>query len=124
MLTIIRNGYASRKKAVSLNYSKFKHSLAGIFEKNGFISKVGVSGRTPSTKKIDIELKYGENGEPAIEKIEKVSKSSRRVYVKSAKTGSVRQGFGILIVSTSKGLMTGSEAKKQKLGGEIICKVY
>lgn len=124
MLTSIRNAQAVGKKTVTVGFSKMKYALAEILKKEGFLHAIHQTGRTVSDKKIEIELLYDEKNNPAISAIKRISKSSQRIYTKSSRIRRIRQGFGIAILSTSKGLMTNKEARKQKLGGEIICEVY
>ena len=121
MLTRIRNASMVDKEEVVFPFSKIKFAIAQILKEEGYILKV---------KKIDnkfveikIDLKY-ENDQSAIHKIERVSKPGRRVYAKADNLPVILNNYGIAIVSTPKGIMTNKEAKKFKLGGEIICKVY
>jgi len=121
MLTKIRNAGAVGKKTVSIPYSSFKYELGKILEKEEFVEKVKKRGR--DKKKIILTLKY-ENNKPRIHEIKKVSKIGRRIYFKRRKLYLPKSGYGILIVSTSKGLLTSREAKKQNTGGEVICEVW
>jgi len=118
MLTRIRNAYAVGKDSVILQSSKNKEALLIILKDNGYIEDYKNDG-----KNITIILKYN-NGKPAVEKIERVSKPGRRIYVKVNEIPSVLSGHGVVIVSTSRGVVTGQEAKNQNLGGELIAKVY
>lgn len=114
-LIIIKNGYMAKKDEVLVPYSNFKHEIAKILEKENFIGKV-----SKEDSKMKIELLY-EAGSPKIGEIKKVSKLGLRVYTKSKNIKKVKGGRGLTIVSTPKGLMTGYEARKKKLGGEVIC---
>lgn len=118
MLIIIKNGYMAKKLAVSVPTSKFKLEVAKVLEKEGFVGKV-----TPAEKAIEIDLVY-ENKKPRITNIKKVSNPGLRVYKSSKAITSVKGGIGMTIVSTSKGVMSGVDAKNKKLGGEIICQVW
>jgi len=122
MLNQIRNAKAVEKQEVSVLFSKLKNEIAGMLAKEGFIkdAKKVMKGKT---KMIKMSLQY-DNGMPAIEGIKRVSKPGQRIYVKSINIKKVRGGFGISIISTPKGLMTNNEAKKAKLGGEVICEVW
>jgi len=122
MLNQIRNAKAVEKQEVSVLFSKLKNEIAGMLAKEGFIkdAKKVMKGKT---KMIKMSLQY-DNGMPAIEGIKRVSKPGQRIYVKSMNIKKVRGGFGISIISTPKGLMTNNEAKKAKLGGEVICEVW
>ncbi len=122
MLTRIRNAVAVRKETVDVPYSKVKENVAGILQSNGFINKVQTSGEG-ITKKLTITI-ASSSSNPAITAIERVSRPGRRVYSSVDDIPTVKRGRGIVIVSTSKGVMTGDEARKIKVGGELICKVY
>jgi small subunit ribosomal protein S8 len=122
MLTRIRNAINVRKSEVSLPHSKVKEAVADLLKKNGFVSDVTVTDATiGKTLKITIN---GETENARITEIVRLSKPGRRYYAGAAEIPVVKRGRGIVIVSTSKGLMTGAEAKKQGVGGELICKVY
>jgi small subunit ribosomal protein S8 len=118
MLTRIRNAYGVNASEVCFESSKMKLSVLEIIRKSGYIEDY-----KNENGKVCVNLKY-EDGKPAASTIERVSKPGRRVYVKKDKIPSVLSGHGVAIISTSKGLMTGSDAKKENLGGELICKVY
>ncbi len=122
MLIRIKNAQAAGKPNVEIPYSMVKFELAKIIEKEGFVSSIEEKGKK-ATRKIVINLKY-DQGVPAIEDIIRKSKSSRRIYIGKDEIHSVRQGFGRAIISTSKGLMTGKEARKAGLGGELICEIW
>lgn len=123
MLTRIRNAGMARARVVEMPRSNMKFAVAKIMQGEGFISGVEAyeDGNKPM---IRLTLKYDESGSPAISSITRVSKPGQRVYVKSTDLGRVRSGMGFAIVSTPNGLMTGREAKKRHLGGELICEVY
>lgn len=122
MLTRIRNAIMVRKNEIALPHSRVKQSVAELLKNNGFISKVSVEDASVGkTLRIVINDEL-ENAR--ITEIQRMSKPGRRFYVKSKDIPAVKRGRGIVIVSTSKGMMTGDEAKQAKLGGELICKVY
>lgn len=122
MLTRIRNALSNGKQSVNVPFSSFKHSIAQQLVSNGFVKNVEIDGEDRS-KVIVINL--SDNSRPAkINRIERVSKPGRRLYAKSSDIPKVLSGRGMLIVSTPKGLMSDSEARKACLGGELICKVY
>lgn len=122
MLTSIRNAQAVHKEIVRVPFSKIKLEIAKVLEREGFTNKTERKGR--KTKKlIEITLKY-EGKEPAISGLKKVSKPGQRIYIGAQEIRPVRSGYGISIVSTSKGLMSGKEARRQNLGGEIMCKIW
>jgi len=122
MLIRIKNAQAVLHPTVEIPFSNFKYELAKILAKNGFIGTVEKKGR--KTKKyIEIALKYKE-GIQAISGLRKVSKPGQRIYTNFKKIRKVKGGYGMAIISTPKGLMTDREAKKQKLGGEIVCEIW
>lgn len=118
MLTRIRNAYLVSAPEVCIEASKMKLSVLSILKENGFVGDSKMDGN-----KICIELKY-EDGEPVVRSIERVSKPGRRVYVKNTEIPSVLSGHGVAVISTSKGMMTGKQAREEHLGGELICKLY
>ncbi|MBI4049720.1 MAG: 30S ribosomal protein S8 [Candidatus Doudnabacteria bacterium] len=123
MLTRIRNGYSARKAEVVVPYSKFKHSLASALLESGWIKNLQVKTEG-SFKSLLIALKYDEQGEPILSGISRVSRPGQRIYRKNSDLPKVMGGLGTVIVSTSKGIMTDATARKQKIGGEIICQIW
>lgn len=122
MLTRIRNAIGVRKHEISLPHSNVKESVARLLKDSNFIDAVSVEdARIGKTLTIRIA---GDNTNARITEITRLSKPGRRHYVKAAEIPAVKQGRGIVIVSTSKGMMTGEQAKAAKIGGELICKVY
>jgi small subunit ribosomal protein S8 len=122
MLTRIRNAINVRKHEVVLPHSKVKESVARLLKQSNFIDDVKVDGEGV-TKTLVLTIN-GEAANARITEIQRISKPGRRYYVRSQEIPTVKRGRGVVIVSTSKGMMTGDEAKKQKVGGELICKVY
>lgn len=122
MLTRIRNAIAVNKTAISLPHSNVKLSVAELLVKNKFIKSVKVEGEGIG-KLISIEIN-DESANAAITEINRISRPGRRVYARANDIPVVKSGRGIVIVSTSKGLMSGTAAKKAQIGGELICKVY
>lgn len=122
LLNRIRNAQAVLKEQVSLPFSNLSHEIAKILEKQGFIKKVEKKGRTYK-KVIEITLKYDDKI-PAISGLKRVSRSGQRIYKGFKDIKPVKSGYGMLIISTSKGLMTDKEARKQKLGGEVMCEIW
>ena len=118
MLTRIRNAQSNRANEVKTSTSKFKVATLRVLKKNNYITDFAVKNND-----IIIKLNYISN-KPKINKIQRVSKPGLRIYTKSKKMPKVLQGFGILIVSTPEGVMTGEDAKRRNLGGEVICKIY
>jgi len=121
MLTRIRNASMVHKKEVALPYSKIKLAIAEILVREGFLEKIEVS--EDKKPQILITLKY-QGRESAIHSLKRISKPGHRQYVKSTELGKVLNGFGLAIISTPKGVLTHIEAKKEKIGGELICEVY
>lgn len=122
MLTRIRNGAAAHKTDVLMPYSKLKHSLANILAREGFIA--GVEVIEGSLKQLSVKIKYSSDGEGVVTGIERVSKPGQRIYVPMDRIPRTNGGLGVTILSTSKGLMTDKEARKQKYGGEVICQIW
>lgn len=122
MLTIIRNGLAVKKATVEFPFSKLKFEIVKILEKEDFIEKAEKKGR--GKKMIEITLKYLPDGEPAISGLKKISKPGQRIYLKSKEIRKVKGGYGFSIISTSKGLLTNKEARKQNSGGEVVCEIW
>lgn len=122
MLTRIRNAIAAGKREVRLPNSKVKLSIAKQLKKSGYLSAVTTEKGTPRDTLVITIHEAGEN--PVISEIQRVSTPGRRVYSSAAEIPRIKSGRGILLVSTSKGIMTDTEARKSRLGGELICKVY
>lgn len=122
-LTRLRNGLLARKREVTTNCSNISYKLAEILEKNGYIDAVKVEN-LGAQKTMKIALRYDAQGKPVAEGFKRVSKPGLRAYVGSKEIPSVRSGMGLAIVSTSKGIMTGVEAEKLNLGGELMCLVW
>ncbi len=123
MLTRIRNAIAVQKSAVVLPHSKSKSTVADVLVKANFLDGVDVVSEETKQKLLRITInRDGDNAR--ITHIERISKPGRRVYAQVDQIPVVKNGRGIVVISTSKGVMTGDEARAQKLGGELICKVY
>jgi small subunit ribosomal protein S8 len=122
MLNRIRNAQLVAHPSVSIPFSNFKYEIAKILEKQGFLGKVEKKGRKTRAV-IEIALKY-QDKRPAIQGLKRVSKQGQRIYSVKDKLKKVKGGFGMSVISTSKGLMTDEDARKQNLGGEIICEVW
>jgi small subunit ribosomal protein S8 len=122
MLTRIRNAINVRKHEVRLPHSKVKQSVAELLKTTNFIDGVAVEG-DGITKQLVVTIN-GENSNARITEISRISKPGRRYYVRSQEIPTIKRGRGVVIVSTSKGIMSGEDAKKAGIGGELICKVY
>ena len=121
-LTRIRNGQAAHHETVSSPGSKIKRAISDILVREGFLERVEETMEGPK-KTIIVTLKY-QGKIPMIRSIRRVSHPGRRVYSKSADLAPVLSGQGILILSTSVGLMTNKEARRRKLGGEVLCEIF
>jgi small subunit ribosomal protein S8 len=121
MLIKIKNAQKALHPEVSISYSDLKYEIAKVLERMGLVGKVEKKGKKVK-KVLDIVLKY-EDKQPLITEVKKISKPGQRMYLGFQRIGRVGQGPGIVIVSTSKGIMTNKEAVKQRLGGEVICEV-
>ena len=124
MLTRIRNGVQANMSAVDVTpCSKVKVEIAKILKKEGYIDNYAVEGEGIE-KKIVVTLKYGPRGEKVITGIKRISKPGLRVYAKGDNLPKVLNGLGVAIISTSNGMMTDREARKQHIGGEVIAYVW
>lgn len=125
MLTRIRNAQAVGHSTVDIPFSKIKLSLAEILVKEGFLKNVEKKGRG-ATRRLEIGLLYEDkkNTVPKINQLKRISKPGKREYIRAKDIRLVLGGRGINIISTSRGLMTGQEAKKKGLGGEIIAEIW
>jgi small subunit ribosomal protein S8 len=122
MLNQIKNGQAVGKTEVSVPLSRIKSEIADILAKEGFVGEVKKATKG-KMKVLKISLKY-DNEVPAIAGFKRVSKPGQRIYEGFSELRKVRGGYGMSIVSTSKGLMINKEARKQKIGGEVICQIW
>jgi len=122
MLTRIRNAALARHDRTEVPASKLKKAVADILKSEGYISDVRPS--EGNTGKLTIVLKYGRDRTSAIDGVRRISRPGRRVYVKHDRIPRVLSGLGISILSTSHGLMSDRDARKHKLGGELICEVW
>lgn len=128
MLTRIRNAQMAGHSEVVFSSSKLKKAIADVLQKSGFVGKVS-DVKDAKFAMIKIELKYNSKEGvrtlvPAIRSIKRISKEGQRIYVSKERIRSVKNGSGIAILSTSKGVVTGEEARKNGVGGELICEVW
>jgi len=122
MLTRIRNANILKRDTVFIPHSKIKFEIAKVLSENNFVGAVSRKGRKIK-KFLEIKL-LRENGIASLTGLKRLSRPSQRLYVKSDEIRSVKSGYGLVIISTSKGLMSNKDAKKVKLGGELICEVW
>ena len=123
MLVRIKNAQRVHKEAVSFGYSKIKWEIARLLERTGFIGAASRKGRK-NKKLIEATLFYDTNGQPKIINTRRISKPSRRVYRGFREIYSPKNGFGIAVYSTPQGLLTDKEARKGKVGGEILFELW
>jgi small subunit ribosomal protein S8 len=130
MLVAIKNAQAVKKSEVFIPFSKFKFEIAKILEKEGFIERVEKvkrkikKGKTKPKPFLKIILKYDEEGNGAISGIKRISKPGQRIYKSYRELKPVKSGYGIAILTTSKGVMTDKKARKLKVGGEVVCEIW
>ncbi|MCK5285908.1 MAG: 30S ribosomal protein S8 [Candidatus Pacebacteria bacterium] len=119
----IKNAGKAQKETVQLPYSNFKANIAEVLKTEGFVDSVLKIGKAPK-RILEIGILYKSKNTPKIKDVERVSKLSKRIYLGNDDIKKVKNGFGKLIVSTSKGVMTGEQAKKEGLGGEPLFKIW
>lgn len=122
ILIQIKNGYLTRKSSVTVPFSKIKERLVSLLYKNGYIGNFLTKG-SGYKKQLVINLKYPDQ-KPVLTNVIRISKPGLRIYVNRKNIPAVFGGLGITLISTAKGLMTGGEARRQNLGGELICKIW
>lgn len=121
MLTRIRNANRALLPMVGMPHSKMKESIAGILKREGYITDFAVEGQMPKT--IKLKLKY-QGKRSVIEGLRRISSPGLRRYVSATGIPRVRGGLGVAVLSTSEGIMTGNQARKKNLGGELVCYVW
>ena len=125
MLTRIRNANKAKRPEVSMPSSRMKVAVAEVMKTAGFIESCRVEGETTYKKTLTLVLKYhGKGKQPVIEGIKGISKPSCRIYVSSREIPRVMSGLGLSILSTPQGIMSGKAARKQNVGGEVICHMW
>jgi len=123
MLTRIRNGLQSRHAAVEMPASKLKSAIAEVLKDEGYIKGFATTGEG-ATKTLKVELRYVGKNEPVLSGLKRISKPGLRVYSQATEIPRVFGGLGVAIISTSRGVMSGAQARKMRVGGEIICHVW
>ena len=123
MLTRIRNGQMRSLNKINIPFSNFRLKILEVLKKEGYIIDFNINNGKQKIKFLSVDLKYYE-GQPVIKEIKRVSKPGRRVYSRATSIPKVLNGLGLAILSTSKGVMSDTDAIKNNLGGEIICKVF
>ena len=122
LLVRIKNAQAAGRETTEAPFSRVKLAIAQILETEKFIDKVEKKG-TKNNEKLEIKLRY-DQGVGAIGGIKRISKPGQRAYAPSEKIKPVKQGYGLAIISTSQGIMSGKEARKKRIGGEVLCEVW
>lgn len=123
MLARIRNGALARHKEVALPHSRLKLAIAGVLADAGFVGQVRTETRE-GLPVLVLELRYGDDGRGVIDGLRRVSRPSRRVYVGRDEIPRVRNGLGIAVLSTSKGVLSDRAAREAEVGGELLCEVW
>ena len=123
MLTRIRNGLQARHATVEMPASKIKAAIAEVLKDEGYIKGYSVVGEGTS-RALKVELRYVNKNEPVLSGLKRVSKPGLRVYTPSTEIPRVFGGLGVAIVSTSRGVMSGAQARKLRVGGEVLCHVW
>ena len=123
MLTRIRNGQMRSLNKIEIPFSNFRSKILEVLKREGYIINYEITTNEKKIKNIFVKLKYFD-GQPVIKEIKRVSKPGRRVFSRAESLPKINNGLGIAIVSTPKGVMTDIDARKQHVGGEIICKVF
>jgi len=122
MLTVIRNGVAESKKSVTVPFSKIKQGICQVLKDEGYVGSVDVLDTKPA-KTLKIALKYGPAGEPVIHALTRISTPGLRQYAARTDLKPIIRGFGISILTTSRGILSDRVCRKQRLGGEVLCVV-
>jgi len=122
-LTRIRNAHMAKQNVVQIPHSKMKAEIARILQQEGYVQEVSQKG-TGVEKRLVIDLKYGPDGSRGITGLRRMSRPGRRVYRKQTNIPRVLDGLGVAILSTSQGILTDHQARRQGIGGEVLCFVY
>ena len=123
MITRIRNAQMRLLSNVIIPSSKFRAKILEVLKQEGYITNFVLEKKEKNKKNLKVDLKYYE-GHPVIKEIKRISKPGRRVYSKANSIPKIQNGLGLAILSTPKGVMSDNEARKNNLGGEIICRVF
>lgn len=123
MLVQIKNASAAGKDAVAVPYSKVKFAIASALAQAGFVGAVGKRAKKSKTF-LEIAVVYDSDGKPKVHDIKRVSKPSRRMYYGVKEIRPVRQGYGAMLLSTPKGILTDKEARKEHVGGEVLLTIW
>jgi len=122
MLTVIRNGLMANKETVTIPHSAIKVGILDVLKREGYINSFDALDTKPG-RTIQVRLRYGPNGQRAINEIKRISTPGCRVYARRSQIRPIIRGLGIAIISTSHGILSDRDCRKQNLGGEILCQV-
>jgi len=123
MLTRIRNAQMRLLNKVNIPNSRFRAKILDVLKQEGFIADYKLLSKSKFKGNLSVDLKY-DNGSPVIKEIKRISKPGRRIYAKATSIPKIQNGLGLAIVSTSRGIMSDTEARTKNIGGEIICRVF
>ncbi|MEI8062105.1 MAG: 30S ribosomal protein S8 [bacterium] len=124
LLNSLKMANRAKKATVVFSYTKFRENILNVLQTEGYIKSVTKKGKKVPQIELDVELAYDENGDGKIQGVEQVSKNSRRLYSKAQELRPVKNGFGAMILTTPKGIMTERTARKEKVGGETLFKIW
>lgn len=124
MLTRIRNGQSRKLMSISMPHSKFKEQVLRVMHSEGYIESYEKQSVAQGINSLVVNLKYLRDGTPVIQEMKKISKPGKRIYTAISDLKGHYNNLGVVILSTSKGVMSDAEAKQQRVGGEIICQIF
>ena len=124
MLTRIRNAAHARKATVDMPWSRHKEAIAKVLVEEGYLESAAEAADEAGVRLLRVGIRYDERRRPVITGVKRVSRPSLRVYVSATEIPAIRKGLGVNVLSTPKGVLVDREARKQGVGGEIICKVW
>jgi small subunit ribosomal protein S8 len=119
----LNNAAKAGKESVVFPYSNLKNAISDLLERDGYVKNITKKGKK-GTKTVEVKIVYGEHGKPRIQGAERVSRPSKRIYRNAEQLVPVKNGFGELVISTSKGVMNDKTARKEKVGGEVLFKIW
>lgn len=120
----LKNASSQKKAEVSVPYSKLKESILAVLKNEDFIEDFKSTGKEVAKKQLEVVLKYDEDGNPKINDVKRISKSSRRIYRDVKNMFPVKNGYGMSVYSTPKGVISGKQAKKENVGGEVLFEIW
>ena len=123
MLISIKNASKAGNPHTLIPYSKLKFEIVNVLVREGYVQSFSVKGKK-ATKRIEIDLAYGADKRPRVEDVERISKPSRRIYAGAKESRPVRKNLGTIVLSTPKGILTGDQARKENVGGEVLFAIW